>query len=366
MFYSVMKSGLPMFDSCRAYGLALALERLSREVGWVEHIRIKDMGPMYLVVGPDEAILTSVDPTGLFDDLLALNDGWCGTFLTTARSPREAKLKPASRRALSQQLDEVGKILARVSDWLSTFIKPQVVDLRIRPAEGYQTLPSSLDVSAAKGLRRLKRDGYGEGEQVYITEPHWAIGLLGGAHFIRWTWAGGNYVGLLPTPAQVTFHHHRDIRAIADVGFLCSVSVQTAAAHYVIRLAEALRQRRASQATFADRYENLIVQAMAYAGSQWKPQGGGLFPLELPMGLIEGDLAVAADIFKLWDFLFRRGSVRGAEMLALTLAEFLAQPSLETFEQHARAHLRLTLADERTRSFPPYQTEWMKEVLSHV
>jgi GrpB-like predicted nucleotidyltransferase (UPF0157 family) len=81
---------------------------------------------------------------------------------------------------------------------------------------------------------------------------------------------------------------------------------------------------------------------------------------------VDSDLNISAEVFSLWDFLFRWGSVRGNETLAVMLADFLAQPSPETFEHYARVHLRMTLADERQRQYSPYQTEWMKEVLRHV
>jgi hypothetical protein len=366
MSYFVMKTGLPMFDACRAYGLALLLDRLAQEAGATEYVRVEDVGAFYTVHAPEVEEFASVSTSGLFDDLLVIINGWCGVFLTTGRATGEARLKPKSRKKLEAKIARVAQTIDDVSKLLAPFSEPSPIELRISKRGGFETLPASLDVSASKGIRRAKRDGYSEGEQLFVPQEQWAIGLLGGAHFIRWTRAGGNHVGLLPTPQSLTLRNHLDVRAIADVGFLCGVGVKTAAAHYAVRLAEALRECRVRQAAFDASYGTLVIQAMAFAGGQWKPQSGGLFPLEFPMHLAEGEPEISGEIFSLWDHLFRWGSVQGNENLALTLADFLAQPSLETFERHARTHLRMTLADERRRPFSPYQNQWMKEVLRYV
>lgn len=366
MHYYVMKTGLPMFDACRAYALALIIERLTREADAVEDVTIQDAGTLYLVDGPDVEDLTAGSTTGLFDDLLVPTDGWCGVLLTTGRTPREERLKPASRKRLENKIANTGKV---VLDWqalLSTFAKPTPVELRSRSGTDWESIPASLDVAASKGIRRAKRSGYSEGEQLFAPQDQWAVGLIGGAHFIRGTWAGGNYVGLLATPQSVTMRDHHAVRTVADSSYLCGVSTATAAAHYAVQLVNALRQHRADLSLYADRYAALAVQTMTYSGSQWKAQTGIIFPLEYPMRLVESDLSISADVLDVWNHLFRWGSVRGNEMLALTLAEFLGQPSLETFERYARIHLRMTVTDRSRRPFPPYQIEWMKEVLRYV
>lgn len=366
MHYYVMKTGLPMFDTCRAYALALIIERLARQANAIEDVTIQDTGTLYLIDGPDVEELTAGSTTGLLDDLLVPTDGWCGALLTTGRTPREERLKPASRKRLENKIANVGKVVLECQTLLSTFAKPTPVELRSRSGTGWQSIPASLDVAASKGIRRAKCSGYSEGEQLFAPLDQWAVGLIGGAHFIRWTWAGGNYIGLLAMPQSMTMRDHHVVKTVADSGYLCGTSTATAAAHYAVQLVNALRQHRADLSSYADRYAALAVQAMTYSGNQWKPQTGTIFPLEYPMRLVESSLFISANVLDVWNHLFRWGSVRGNEMLATTLAEFLGQPSLETFERYAHIHLRMSITDGNRRPFPPYQDEWMKEVLRYV
>jgi hypothetical protein len=366
MPYYVMKTGLPMFDACRAYGLALTVERLAQAVYAVEDVTIADHGPFYLVNGPKADDLAAVSPTGLFDDLLTLTDGWCGALLTTGRATKAERLKPASRSNLEKKIENVKHKILDFKTWLGDFEQPLSIELGASSGKEMESLPASLDVSASKGIRRVKRNGYGEGEQLYAPLVQWAIGLLGGAHFIRWAWAGKDYAGLLATPQSVTMRGHHNVKSIADSGYLCSTSTTTVAAHYAVRLANALSQRKSDQASYADRYAALIVQTMTYSGNQWKAQTGTIFPIEYLMRLVDSNLVMSAEVLNLWDHVFRWGSVKGNEMLALTLAEFLGQPSIEAFQQHAIVHLRMTITDGDRRPFPPYQEDWMKEVLRYV
>jgi len=366
MPYYVMKTGLPMFDACRAYGLALIIERLAQAGDAVEDVIIEDIGPLYLVHGPAAENLPTAMHRGIADDLLVLTDGWCGVFLTTGRATGVGRLKPASRSNLEKKVKNARNCICNSTSWLRDFQQAYPIELATSSKKGFESLPASLDVSASKGIRRAKRSGYGEGEQLYVPTAHWAVGLIGGAHFIRWAWAGKDYAGLLIAPKFVTMRDHHHIKAAAKNNYLCGTSTVTVSAHYAVQLAKAFGRRKADQSAYADRYDSLVVQTMTYSVNQWKAQTGTVFPLEYPMRLIERDLGVADEVFTVWDHLFRWGSVKGNEMLALTLAEFLAQPDPATFEQYARVHLKMTIADEKRRPFGPYKEEWIKEVLHHV
>ena len=372
MLYYVMKSGLPMFDTCRAYGLAFIIEWLAREADAIEDVTICDVGPLYLLEGPEIEELLVMDAAEVFEPLVVPTDGWCGVLLTTGRSPSEERVKPDSRKKLEAKIAGVTHCLLDYEALLHHFTEPQAVELRPSQPEkekqNWPSVPGSLDVGASKGIRRVKRRGYGEGKQLFVNLKEWAIALLGGAHFIRWTWVGGDYCGLLAMPRRVTMrdNYHYTVKKIADRGNLCGVSTATAAAHYGVQLANALRERRADLSAYADSYSALVTQTMTYSGSQWKAQNGGVFPLQYPLALVESDLSLSANIFDVWNRLFRWGSVRGKESLALRLADFLSEPTLTTFERYAQVHLRMTLIDKKRRSRPPYQTEWLEEVLRYV
>jgi hypothetical protein len=361
-----MKTGLPMFDTCRAYGLALIVERLAQKSDTVEDVTITDMGTAYLINGPPTGELFQVDEEVAFDGLFTVNDSWCSTLLTTGRTPKAERLKPASQVNLQKKVQDVQKVIFNFRVWLKLIEQPVTIELRTSSGKGFESLPGSLDVSASKGIRRAKLNGYSEGEQLFVPEADWAISLFGNAHFVRSSWAGGDFASLLAMPQFITMSDQHNLKSITEKQYLCSVSTSIVAAHYAIQLVAAIQQNRSNRSAYANRYSNLVVQTMTYSGNQWKPSTGTIFPLQYPMMLIESNLAVSDKIFDLWNHLFRWGGVKGNEALALTLAEFLGQPSLKTFEEHAKVHLRMTLTKEQRRKFSPYQEEWIKEVLRYV
>lgn len=365
MPYYVMKSGLPMFDACRVYGLALLIDLLMQAADEIDDVIIQDVDTFYLVDAPPMDVLIQADTEHFFEPYFALTDGWCSAFLTTARSPIAENVKPASRRNVEKKIAEVQATLGNIRNVLENFSAPKFLDLSTS-ATNRQTIPSSLDLSAAKGIRRPKLDGYSEGEQLFTEPEHVSVAMFGAAHFIRWAWAGGDYVGLLVTPRLVTLSSHHAIKAVTDGHYLCSTSATTVVAHYAVHIAEALRQKKVDFSVFSDKYELLIAQSMSYSGNQWKAKAGAIFPLHYLLRLVESDLMVSDHLFDLWDHTFRWGSVKGNEQLSLTLASFLSQPSLTTFENYVRTHLRMNIADEKRRPFAPYQNEWMKEVLKYV
>jgi hypothetical protein len=71
-----------------------------------------------------------------------------------------------------------------------------------------------------------------------------------------------------------------------------------------------------------------------------------------------------------WHSLFRRGSVQGNEDLAVAITEFIAHPTLETYEKHARVFLRHIAKGVKMQSesgeWQVYDDESIKEAMSYV
>jgi hypothetical protein len=368
MFYYVMKTGLPMFDACRAYGLALILEKLRQAVDANEDVTIQDAGAMYLLNGPSADDLADASTVRLFDDLITLNDGWSRVLLTISRRTQVNRLA-GTRTQVEDKIGAVRQILENPLNVLAVFKTATVCDLVSGKRKGYETVFGSMDVSAFKGFREPKLDTYTEGGELSAPKEHWAIALLGGANLIYWSFAGDDYAGLLPSPQFVMLYNHREVKRIVESGFVNRVSMATVAAHYAVRLADALRQRRASKLATSDRYSDLIIQTLSSVGKgqAWKAQSGSLFPMEFPMSLVNSNETTAAEILKLWDTLFRYGNKKGKEAVAITLADLIAQPSLENAELHFRVHLRASLKkDEPELRGILYQTHWLQEVMQHV
>jgi len=360
MLYYVTKTGLPKFDSCRAYGLALILRQLANK----KRVTITNTGNLYLIDGPemDDFIANPSFDSSLF----ALSDGWCSTLLTTGRTPKAERLKPKSKDNIQKEIVSVQEVIYEFKIWLKQFQHPSVIEIKSSISKGFSSLPASVDAVASKGTRREKRRGYSEGEQLFVPIIDWALSLFGHAHFVRSAWAGGDYASLLPIPQFVKLNDHRNLKATLDTQFLCTLSATTVAAHYAIQWINGVRKQKSSQSIYSDRYDSLVVQTMTYSGNNWKPSNGTIFPLDYPIQLVEDNLAISAEIFDVWNHVFRWGSVKGNEMLALTLAKFLSQPTLTTFEEHAKVHLRMSITDDKRRKYGVYQEEWLKEILQYV
>lgn len=364
MLYYVMKSGLPMFDACRAYGLGMVIEQLSAVAEADEDVLLTDVGHMYVISGPDVNSLTNTVPHGLFDNLLVVERGWEKMLLTFKGSPLRTK-----------KMATVQRILSRVEQLLTFHAEPRMVQFTTSREKG-ETIPSVLEIAATQGLRGHSSTSYIE-KPLCVNELHWVPGMLGGAHLIRWSNWGANkndrskqIIALLPSPKKITFVSHREIRAMADVGYPCRISTQTVAAHYAVMWILSSARFQASQSRYSDTYGVLIVQALSKTGegssSTWKVQKGDLFPFSYLARLLEDDVHLASQLLNEWSRVFRWGSVKGYERLALTLAEFLEYPGIEMLEDHIKVLLRVTVIDEGRRPFPPYHEEWMQEVLKHV
>ena len=75
----------------------------------------------------------------------------------------------------------------------------------------------------------------------------------------------------------------------------------------------------------------------------------------LLLDLMELDLKTSGEIFKLWNHIFRVGSIKGCEELPLSLSEFIACPTINNLEKHLRVHLRHVLKEGvKLKSYPKH------------
>ncbi len=221
----------------------------------------------------------------------------------------------------------------------------------------------SLEGSASKGFRKAVRDGYEEGSQIYAPLGDLALAYLGGAKFVYWVW-GESMIGILPLPQHIELTNHLEIEKLLENKFVNRVSVTSSIAHYAVLFAERIREKRASQASYADNYSSLAFNAMVKTGNQWKPISGGIFPLELLFSLVEKDLRISEEIFSVWNSVFRTGNRKGNEDLAQALAEFIAYPILDLFEDHVKVQLRYLIKENvKVRT---YSEECVREVMKFV
>jgi hypothetical protein len=361
VFYYIMKTGLSMFDPCRAYGLALVLDRLGAGISDRDCVQIEDLGGWFRLTGPDISSLPSGAPWGAFDDLLAASDGWCGVLLTTGRTPAESRLSRIGRKNVLGKVEIVRQVLQQYPARLHFYMSPVPCDMRSSLAAGFCSLPASLDASAVKGVRRPKLNTSTIGDQLYVPEEEWAIALLGGATFVRWVWTHGDYLALLPEPRRIYLRDHQAACAMENTGYVCGAAPRAAAAHHSIRLIRALDRIPAGHDRGDCVYGNMIFQGMAFVGNQWKSKSGGVFPLELLLRIGDSSSEVADRLLSMWDSLFRWASADGNGALGVALADFLADPSLARFGHYVRTHSALAIRDGQ--AVPSYQASWFGALL---
>ncbi|MCL6451014.1 MAG: hypothetical protein K6T75_06980 [Acetobacteraceae bacterium] len=235
-------------------------------------------------------------------------------------------------------------------------------------AHGGRTLPGPLDPASFKGLRGASRGQYVE-TQLQADADSWALACLGAFAGVTYVWQGGaqgsQYHAFYPVPERLYYQDYRQLKPLAAQGGLRYISSRVAAAHYALRLARAVRARRAAGTAYDTRFSELLYFTLFQSGQQYKPMPGGRVGLGLLMELATAPDSQVDSVFKLWDYAFRRGSVKGSEDLALAMADFIIHPTLQTFEAYVRVLLRFTVAEGVKPEFQ-YSPELMEVVVNHV
>ncbi|HXG53724.1 MAG TPA: hypothetical protein VNN77_20160 [candidate division Zixibacteria bacterium] len=356
MQFWITKSGLEIFDVARAYGLAALLSFADEDQS--SSPEIKDVGTAYRINLPNgKPSLSRLKDRGNTGWLEAFTVGdfrdplsaqWNCLFITDTAGQRETK-RFSVQSALEKFVDD---LRARESVAL------------VPKFDGEETLPGALDPTAFKGLRGRTRGQYSEG-QTKVDRFNWALGCVGGALAGRFVYQrNAGYFVLYPMPESVKWTDFRELRQETYGERLNYLSVQNAAAHYSVVLAERLRQRAASGLSSTPRYSNILYFSLFKTGNQWKPGTAGHLNLQPLLELATQRPNDAEGVFNVWRYLFRRGSVRGNEDLALAITDFIMHPTLTTYERHVRVFTRY-IARGTTVEFQ-YSEQSLKEVTALV
>lgn len=362
MQYYVMKTGMEMFDACRAYGLALVLDTIARIKDIDSRLCIEDVGPYYLVDGPQiDEIPSDLEKDTNWISLFSQSNYWNYIFLTTLSQNRKDKKREEYQKEATNKIGDILQNYSRLG--YVPKIAAEGSAGRNEKSAGYDTIYMSIEVRAGKGIRSFVRDRYGEGEQLQAPKADLSLAYLGGAHFMHWVW-GDTAVGILPAPERVILRNHCEIQKLLLEDRINKLSLITILANYAVNLAERIRKIKADGTSYASSYSKLIYNALVRTGTQWKPASAGLFPLGFFWQMINDNNRYSEEIFRVWKDLFEKGSRKGREDLAFSLSEFLTYPNLASLENHMNVHLRYLLSKEvliRT-----YSKENMQLVMKYV
>ncbi len=352
MQFTITKSGLEIFDTCRAWGLANLLYAGCQ--GSLSPL-ISDTGAWFVLTVQSD--LGRLDLAGS-DQWRALkaDENWQNVFLTY-------------KRQWTGRRDDAIAVLERsarmILDRAST--TGLVADF-----DGDTTLPGPLDPSAFKGLRGRTLGDYGEG-QTSVDEINWALGCLGAVtaqnyKLQRVTGGKWEHYVTLPVPELVLLDNFREVRELVGKRpNLNYAGVRVAAAHYAVVLADAVREKGAGRPDLPMRFSKLLYFSLFRSGQQVKPAGGGAVSVGPLIELALKNASAATNVFETWDYLFRRGSVKGCDDLAHAVTELVLDPSRDTYYRHARIFSRYIFdSNRRVKRDKLYSEDSLTEVMNYV
>ncbi|MGC8793658.1 MAG: hypothetical protein ACP5U2_09745 [Bryobacteraceae bacterium] len=350
MQYFVLKSGFEILDVCRAYGLAQVLHALAR--GTAAPV-ISDAGQGFVIeMDPPPA---SMDPSGSdeWQAVFSLNT-WEHVFLTY-------------KAKWTEQRDKVGVAFERR---LKELLDKDAGDLAVN-FDGPCTLPGALEPGAFKGLKGLTARDYAEGP-TSADELNWALACLGAVVAQRYrpqrvTGGKREFYVTLPVPEKVRFSDFHAVRQLVYDKEVSYHGVRGAVAHFSVLLADAVRDKAAGNPHFPLRFSGVLYFSMFRSGNQYKPAIGGAFQTGKLIAMALSGRSAVADVFKTWDYLFRRGATTGAEDLADAATELIMAPSLDSYFRHARVFLRYIVdSNKKVKSENLYTEQGLMEVMNYV
>jgi hypothetical protein len=323
MQFFVTKSGLEIFDTARAYGLAQLVDLFTPQA---VAPTISDTGGCF-VIEVSKPLTFQGLPRGrweaLFDDSVK---GWQKVFTTYLA-------KWASERTrVKRTIEEDPKKI------IGHFESP---DQEVLLHHGEESIPGGLDPSGFKGLRGLTAGNYTEAPRTYVSKADWSVGALGAALCLLYkdqpmgagVW---EHYAFAPTPELVEFRDYREIQSLADTKQIRFIGLRHAAAYVALKLVEAVRQRLVDNSEFRARFSYLHFFSLFGAGRQSKPSRGGTIALSRLLSLAREQPAVTGEMFETWIYLLTRGGIKGQEDLGIAASELVMAPSLDTYYRHAR------------------------------
>jgi hypothetical protein len=337
--FFVNKTGLDLFDAFRAYGLALAIKGFKSG-----DIKIEDFGPAYIV--QFEGNLPSEPDSQIFG-----GDAWQKVF-QTFRERKDAKGKHHPKDIIRGVL--VSDFVNILQVHQNPYFAPQIGHRMRGGIPLYQT----IDVAAAKGFRETKLcKTYHEGTQIQADKYSGAIAYLGAAHFGYWQKSADFIMSLVPNPSKVSVLSARQVQKDLANEKICNISSSVALAHYSVRLMILLQKRQVTGSEVV--YDSVLFNVMRQTRQQPKPAGGGRYELDFLRKVAQEREALTT-----MDKIFNMGFIGGIKQdMAMALADFVLDSSLENLQKYQNLHLRAYLNKEK---IPYWNDRTWGEVMKHV
>ena len=360
MQFAITKTGLDVFDTARAWGLAAVASARAQS-----DVRIRDRGWSF-TIDVQNAHTAVVGPSPLLALIDATDENWSFIFITSSQEERKNKISDVEKCIKSLANTSLLQITEKISESVFT-------------SRG-KTLPGGLDPGGFKGVRQKTRARYDEG-QLRVNADHWALACLGmvlsGTYQRIGSGSVPRTIALLPVPLDVTVAQWAEIReltrwpratpgtSVSEPRLSRQVAGSAAAAQAAVQLAERVRKRAVAQGSLVDRFSDILFFELFKTGNQQKPAQGNRIRLDRLMAMIQHDATVAEGVFEWLNYCFRRGSAKGAQDLALAAADFVFRWDVDSYDRLVRLFVRYLVTDEIRLAKRPSE-EVIGEVLRYV
>jgi len=353
--YFIVKSGWENFDLSRAYGLGLILYALSSES---PEVILSDKNYWYEINAPP----TLKPDVKRLSAYLGEDLNWNET-LTTTTLKEKNKIKMETRQFLASK--------PKIREILESYSKFKTIQIPYKGKEA-KTLYGSMELRSFKGFRepiRMKT-GYSEGGTPKVPLQDWIISIVGHINITIWEY-GSNFnelLAVMPMPMyegiriadlymEIRGGIKQDIKRMHWAGRFPTL------AYIGVELTKSRAKLVEGTWEYSPRYASLLYGSMVRSRrKQWKPVVAGLFPLDFLHDIARSPQCV--EILELWGDVFRKTNRKGCEDLAMTLSEFIADPTLSNLAKYINLHTRYLSTKKAWLNL--YQDKIMREVMHNV
>lgn len=340
MPYYILKTGMPMYDLERAYGLGLLAYTVTSE-----ETRVFDKGLYFEIRNPkvDDSMIRK--KTSEIISLVAENiDSWDNALRTTKGKEARKKKKEKASQLLKTESRDILNYYSSISQ---------------SEQKATELLTAPVELASTKGFReQIRCRKYDEGSELKISSNDWVVCIIGALHAVSWQFVPlDENIVIIPSPDEekgIDVSHLKDIKNFLQTRGLNRISTLTIVAHSAIKLYQELWNRRQDQIPWTDVFSRFVYGSLVGAARQSKPKTGGFFSLEIFDKLLEVDNGSA--IFEHFDYIFKVGNRQGQKALSISFAEFLTKPSLENYSKFLNIYMRTLLRGEKVRK--PDEKVW--------
>lgn len=353
MRYFIPKTGFQFFDVARAYGLGIMVYALSQ----IGDTIIKDGGFAY-VIETSEIDLTNLSEISSY--IPEKDNLYWDRVLKTSNKKSDLKSETIEFFRDSENIQE---LLSKHSS-----INSSIISMFAEPKKNRPSIPQSLELGAGKGIRvvvpsRFEEKGIGLTEQ-HRDQLYLAIlGALNSSIYSQHRTGSTTYTYITyPLPEYVEIEY---IVTKAITRELKGAMRNSHKAGVLPTLALIAVELGIAQHEFGDKptyIPSLLFGVMARSPTaKDKPYSAGEFPMEL----INKISNTRPDILLFWRDILRSCNKKGYEDIAMALAKFIAEPTLENYYSYIRLHLRYKLKSDSAK-FGVYDADSLLEVLKNV